>query len=313
MERPEQGDSRQLRLADFIWTIPKDAVFEFFGDSAFTYGAAMAFYTMLSLAPLMILVLSITSVFAETESVRSEIVSQVRVVVGTEGARIVSTVIENAEHSREGKSATVIGIVVLLLAATAVFTQLQGALNQIWGVQTRPEAYIVSFLITRLVAFGVVLMIGILLLASLILTSVLAAVSSYFPVSILPQYHLWEIIDFIASVAITTLLFALLFRYIPDVSISWENVSIGALVTAILFTIGKFFIGRYLGASSMRSVYGAAGSLVVLLFWVYYSTLILFFGAELSQVYARRVGAKLVPRRFGFFVKQTEETKSEAG
>ena len=309
MAESDHQHLRKLRPREFVWAIPKDAVFEFFADSAFTYGAAMAFYTMLSLAPLMILVLSITSVFAETESVRSEIVAQVRVIVGPEGARVVSTVIENAEHSRQGKSATVIGIVVLLLAATAVFTQLQGALNQIWGIQTRPEAYIVSFLITRVVAFAVVLMIGILLLASLILTSVIAAISSYFPVSILPQYHLWEVIDFVASVAIATLLFALLFRYVPDVRISWQDVSIGAFVTAVLFTTGKFFIGRYLGASSMRSVYGAAGSLVVLLFWVYYSTLILFLGAELSQVYTRRVGAKLVPRRFGFFVKNTEEKR----
>lgn len=292
--------------------IPKEAIFEFFADSAFSYSAAVAFYTMMSLAPLMILVLSITSVFAETQSLRSQIVSQIRMVVGPEGARVVSNVIENAEKSREGKSATVIGIIVLLLGATAVFAQLQAALNQIWGVQTRPESYLVGFLITRVVAFGVVLSIGFLLLASLILTSLITAVSNFLPIGIFPQFRLWEILDLTASVVITTALFALLFRFVPDVSISWQDVSIGAFVTAILFTAGKFAIGRYLGASSLRSVYGAAGSLVVLLFWVYYSSLILFFGSELSQVYTRRIGAKLVPRRFSFLVKKSDSASEPA-
>lgn len=312
MTQPADRQTRKLRPREIFWTIPKDALFEFFADSAFSYSAAVAFYTMMSLAPLMILVLSITSVFAETGSLRTQIISQIRVVVGPEGARVVSNVIENAEKSREGKSATTIGIIVLFLGATAVFAQLQAALNQIWGVQTRPESYLVGFLITRVVAFGVVVAIGFLLLASLILTSLITAVSNILPLGLFPQFRLWEILDFTASVVITTALFALLFRYVPDVSISWHNVSIGAFVTAVLFTIGKFAIGRYLGASSLRSVYGAAGSLVVLLFWVYYSSLILFFGSELSQVYTRRIGAKLVPRRFSFLVKKTGDSQETA-
>lgn len=300
-------------LRTLVWKIPKKAVFDFVGDNAFRYSAAMAFYTMLSLAPIIILVLGVTSIFVETHVIKTELLSQIRDLIGREGAGIVSTVLRNAEESRQSASATTFGVGVLILGATAVFAQLQDALNEIWGVQTKPKKEVFSFLLTRLVSFGMVLAVGFLLLASLLITTAITTLSTHLSIQLPGGESLWEIVDITGSVVIATLLFSMIFRFVPDVKIAWGDVLVGAFITALLFTLGKSLIGGYIGRSSVSSVYGAAGSLVVLLFWVYYTSLAVFFGAELAQAYTRFYGSQIEPRRFGMIVKNDpiKEVKSE--
>ena len=295
---------RRVGLGSWLWTIPKRAVFQFLADSAFSQSAAIAFYTMLSLVPLLIILLGLTSAFVETEAVKSELVQQIGSVAGKEGGRLIASVIDNVEGSLPDRGRTIISVALLLLGATAVFAQLQGALNRVWGVETRPGQYVWSFLATRIVAFGMVLAVGFLLLLSLVVSAAIAAVSSRLIIQIPLGIRFWEFIDLGTTLLVSTLLFALLFRYIPDVRIPWEDVFVGAGVTAVFFTLGKTFISHYLGRTSIGSVFGAAGSLVVMLFWIYYTSLIVLFGAEVGQVYTRLKGSPLVPRRFSRLVKQ---------
>jgi len=296
--------ANRVGLGKWLWTIPKRSIYQFMEDSAFCYSAAIAFYTMLSLAPLLVLILSLTNTFVETRAVKHELVNQVESIAGREAGRVVSAVIENVENSRPGKGRTLIGLSILLLGATAVFAQLQAALNKVWGVETRPGLYVWSFLATRVVAFGMVLAVGFLLLISVVVSAAIATISGHLAIQIPLGFRFWEFVDFGMTLLISTLLFLLLFRYIPDVRIAWEDILVGATITGLLFTLGKIFISQYLGRTSMSSVFGAAGSLVVMLFWIYYTSLIVLFGAEVGQVYTRIKGSNLVPRRFSRLVKQ---------
>ncbi len=273
-------------------------------DSAFCYSAAIAFYTMLSLAPLLVILLSLTTTFVETQAVKSELVSQVESIAGKEGARVVAAVIDNVESARPGRGRTILGVALLLLGATAVFAQLQAALNQVWGVETRPGLYIWSFLAARIVAFGMVLAVGFLLLISVVVSAAIATISGHLAIQIPLGFRFWEFVDLGMTLFFSTLLFLLLFRYIPDVRIAWEDILVGATITGLLFTVGKIFISQYLGRTSLTSIFGAAGSLVVMLFWIYYTSLIVLFGAEVGQVYTRLKGSTLMPRRFSRLVKE---------
>lgn len=297
------GSMARVRLRDIAWTIPKQAVLEFVEDSAFRYSAAVSFYTMISLAPLLVIVMTMTTVFVDIQAVKSELLFQVGDLIGTHGAATLETVLENAEESRQKGTATALGFIVLIFGSTAVFAQLQDALNRIWGVETKPEKIWWSFFLTRLISFGMVLAIGFLLLVSLLVTTVLTTISTTLRLELPGGDAVWYSIDVVSSLVIITLLFAFLFRYVPDVRIAWSDVWIGAVITAVLFTGGKRLIGFYLGHSAVTSVYGAAGSLVALLFWVYYSALIVFFGAEVAQVFTRLFGGDIKPRRFAFKAK----------
>ena len=270
----------------------KAAVKAWVDDYAPSMGAALAYYTLFSLAPLLIIVIAVSGMVFGQEAAQGEIVVQLRGIMGEEGAVAVQGILKAAREPAQGIVATIVGIVVLLLGATAVFGELQSALDRIWRVPAPDgESGIWHLLRTRLLSFGLVLGLGFLLVVSLVVSAALAALGKWWGGWFEGWDVVLEILNFAVSFGIFTLLFAMIYKIMPRARISWRDVWTGAAVTALLFTVGKVLIGLYLGKSGLASGFGAAGSLVVLLAWVYYSAQIFLFGAEYSWVYANRCGS----------------------
>jgi membrane protein len=290
-----------------IFSLLKDAFQEWQEDEALQLGAALAYYTIFSIAPMLLVVIGVAGLAFGREAVQGQLDNQIQGMVGAQGADAIQTMVANAgRHKDGGLWATVIAFVTILFGATGVFTQLQTTLNHIWGVKPKPGQGIKGMLRARAAAFGMLLGIGFLLLVSLVVSAALAAVGGYMTGLLPGAETVLQALNFVVSFAVITLLFAMIFRFLPDVKIAWRDVWFGAAVTALLFTIGKFLIGLYLGNSSVASVYGAAGSLVIVLLWAYYSSQILFFGAELTQVWARRRGARIEPDKHAIPARKDE-------
>ena len=284
-----------------IFRLLKEAFTEWQQDKASILAAALAYYTVFSITPLLVIAISIAGAVFGQEAARGEIVQQINQLVGQQGAEVIETALANADRPKLSSIASIISIVLLLIGASGVFAQLQTALNTVWNVKPKPDAGIWGFIRKRLLSFGMVLAIGFLLLVSLILSAMLSGISKL-EINFLPGLTpLWQIGNSITSFCAIALLFALIYKYLPDAKISWKDVVVGSVVTALLFTVGKFLIGLYLGRGSLGSAYGAAGSLVVFLAWVFYSAQILLFGAELTQVYARKYGKKIRPNSHAEF------------
>jgi membrane protein len=267
-------------------------------DDALRLGASLAYYTLFAIAPILLVATAIAGMVFGAQAVRGEIVGQLDHLVGREGARAVQSLLEGASQRRTGILATVIGSITFVVAATGAFLELQGTLNTIWRVQAKPGTHLKAFLMDRLRSFGLVVAIGFLLMVSLTVTAALAALNGWLSRYAPDVPLLWSGVSMLVSLIVTTGLFALLFRFLPDVRLHWRDVMTGALVTAVLFTFGQLLIGLYLGQSSMASTYGAAGSVMILLLWVYYSCQILLFGAEFTRVYAQREGTQPAPESF---------------
>jgi membrane protein len=278
-----------------IFSLLKEAFREWREDEALQLGAALAYYTIFSIAPMLLVVIAVAGLVFGREAVQGQLDNQIQGLVGAQGADAIQTMVANADRHSGGMWATVIAFATILFGATGVFTQLQTTLNHIFGVKQKPGQGIKGLLRARAAAFGMLLGIGFLLLVSLVISAALAAAGNYL-LGLFPATEvILQALNFVVSFAVITVLFAMIYRFLPDVKIAWRDVWFGAAVTALLFTIGKFLIGLYLGNSSVASVYGAAGSLVVVLLWAYYSSQILFFGAELTEVWARRRGSNIVP------------------
>ena len=276
-----------------IWAIIKETFQDWSEDKASRLAAALSYYTIFSLAPLLVLVIAITSlIIGNNVDVRQQIITQVQGLVGQQGAEAVNTLIENSSEPSGGILATVIGFVLLIVGATGVFGQLQDALNTIWEIQPKKGGGIIQMVKDRFLSFTMVLGISFLLLVSLVISAALSFVNAYFSDLLGGFGFLAQVVNFVISIGVVTVIFAMLFRYLPDIDIPWGDVWIGALVTAVLFTIGRQLISLYLAQSAPASTYGAAGSLVILLLWVYYSAQILFLGAEFTQVYSRKYGSR---------------------
>lgn len=279
-----------------IFELFKDTFDSWNKDHAQRLGAALAYYTMFSLGPLLIIVIAIAGLVFGPAAARNQIVGQVQGLVGPQGAEFIQSAIQGANRPSASIIATIIGIVTLLLGALGVFGQLQDALNAIWGVTPKPNRGLIRGIIQdRLLSFTMVLGTGFLLLVSLVLSTVLTAAVKYFGELIPFSATVLEGINFFVSFVVITLLFAFIFKYLPDAEVTWKDVWIAALFTSLLFVIGKFLLGLYLGNSTIGSTYGAAGSVIVVLVWIYYSAQILFFGAEFSKVFALRYGKGIVP------------------
>lgn len=267
---------------------------DFQRDNALQLAAAVAFYAALSLAPLLMLLLWIVGLL--DPGLQDQVVQRVSTVVGDAGRDTVRTIVEQADQSvNTGSWAGAIGIATLLFAATGVFAQLQRALNLIWNVEPRRGQGIGGFLRKRLLSLLMILIIGALLLASVAITTAMSAVSQPLVGDSAAGNWLGPLLNVLVSLVVFTALFAAIFKLLPDVRIAWRDVWYGAILTAILFTIGKWLIGLYLGHTSVGSAYGAAGSLVALLVWVYYSAIIFFAGAEWTQAWVRTQGRTLQP------------------
>jgi membrane protein len=294
-----------------LWGLLKETVQDWSEDKASRLAAALAYFTIFSLAPLLVIVIAIAGLVFGREAAQNQLSGQIQDLVGQQGAGMIQTMIQNTSKPSTSIIATIIGVITLLLGASGVFGALQDALNTIWEVAPNPKAGLMAMLRNRFVSFGMILVVGFLLLVSLLLTAVLAAVGKFmggfFPSAVL----LGHVINFVVSFGGITLLFALIYKVLPDAKIAWGDVWIGAAVTSLLFTIGRLLIGLYLGRGSVGSAYGAAGSLIVLLVWTYYSAMILFLGAEFTKVYAYKYGSHIEPAENA--VPVTQEALAQQG
>jgi membrane protein len=293
-----------------VWNLLSTTFWDWTDDKAQRMGAALAYYTVFSLAPLLVIAIAVAAFAFGEDAARGHIVSQIGGLVGDQAARAVQDMIENASRKKEsGVVASAVGLVMLLFGASGVFGELQDSLNTIWGVKPRPGLGFVDMVRNRFASFTMVIGIGFLLLVSLILSAALAALSTRLGGG--AREDVMQAINALVSFAVITVLFAAMYKYVPDVRLQWRDVWMGAVVTSVLFTLGKFAIGLYLGRSSVASAYGAAGSLVIMLIWVYYSAQILLFGAEFTKVYARRYGSGIRPTADALPV--TQEARAEQG
>ncbi len=269
----------------------KQSFTEWQKDQASRLAAALAYYTIFSLAPLLLILIAVVGFIWGQAGVRSQIITQAQTMLGDSGAKLIQSLLEATSRSGGGLLASLIGGITLILGAIGVFGELQSSLNFIWKIEPEPSqgiaATLKNVLIDRLSSFGLILGIGLLLLISLVASTVIGGLP-------IPSPAL-QALDFLISSVLMTLLFAMIYKILPDAEIVWQDVWLGAGVTAILFTIGKYLVGLYLGNSATSSAFGAAGSLALLLLWIYYSAQIIFFGAEFTQVYANQFGSKIVP------------------
>ena len=291
-----------------VLAVLKEAFSGWMDANAMRLSAALSYYTVFSIAPLLILVVAVAGLFWGNQSgaVQDRILTDLAGMIGNDGAGAIREMLEGAERPGGGGIfATVAGVATLLIGATALFAQIQDALNTVWGVKPDPkQSTIKTLLKTRLLSFGMILTVCFLLLVSLVLSvAITAATNLLSDLGPVGGFFI-QVANFVVSVGIITALFALIYRYLPDARIEWRDVWVGGFVTAVLFTIGKTLIGLYLGSSSAASAYGAAGSLVILLLWIYYSTLILLFGAEITQVYAAKYGRGVRPAEHAVRVVQ---------
>ncbi|AKJ29614.1 YihY/virulence factor BrkB family protein [Caldimonas brevitalea] len=281
------------------WSLIRQAVSAWVDDKASSMGAALAYYTVFSMAPLLVIVISVAGLVFGEEAARGEILAELRGLMGDDGAQAIQALLESANKPVRSTLAAVGSIVALLIGATTVFAELQASLDRIWRApEADATAGLWGFLRSRVLSFGVILGIGFLLLVSLIISAALAALGNWWG----PMMGAWEVVatalNFAFSFAIITTGFAMIYKLMPRVHIRWHDVWIGAAVTALLFTVGKTLIGLYIGKSGVASGFGAAASLVVLLVWVYYSAQIFLLGAEFTSAYAHTYGSlKNVPRR----------------
>ncbi|MEZ4235957.1 MAG: YihY/virulence factor BrkB family protein [Myxococcota bacterium] len=295
------------------WSFVSEVVTEFTEDDCMSLAASLAYYTIFSLAPLLVIVIVAAGLFLSPDQATQAVNSQVRDLVGPQGAEQITTMVQHVQSDPEGSLiARIVGSVVALFGATAVMVQLQTAMNRAWDVRPDPEAGgIKNFLGKRLLSFAMILGIAFLLLVSLALSALLSAVADH-ATDLLPIGAPWwlpQAINLGVSYLVVTALFAAIFKVLPEADIRWRDVGLGAAVTAALFTVGKWGIGVYLGQSNVGSAYGSASSLAVLLVWVYYSSVILLLGAEFTQVYTRRYGGGLRPVKGAVIASRAEKQK----
>jgi membrane protein len=298
-----------------IYQMVKRAILQWNEDGASRYSASIAFFTIFSIAPLMTIVIIILGVVYGENAARGAIVDQIEQLTGRAGAEAIQTVIANARFETGGGLATIIASVVLVIGATRVFTELQEALNAIWNVVAEPRNAVLGFIWKRTVSFGMILVIGMLLLLSLVMSAILAVlhgqISRLLDGSLLAIFI--RVGDLVVSLGIITLLFGLMYKFVPDAKIRWRDVWVGAFITAMFVTIGKFLIGLYLGRSDTASTFGAAGSFLIFLIWIYYSLMVFFLGAEFTQAYSERFGSGIVPASHARYLDESKVVGSANG
>jgi membrane protein len=295
-----------------LFGLLKQTATQWVDDKASSRGAALAYYSMFAIAPIVILAVSIAGLIYGEAAAGGRVAEQIEHIVGREIADAVEALVRNASNPASSSLAAAVGLLIALFGACGLFAELQDALDTIWKVTPRPGRPVLAILRERAYSFGMVLASGLLLLGSLVVTAVLNAIAHWLPPESLPGgVAVWQGVNWLASLAFVTLLFAIIFKVVPDVHIDWRDVWVGALLTGALFTVGKYLLAIYLTRTSVASAYGAAGSLVVVLVWVYYSAQILLFGAEFTHVQALRRGSACAPARGA--VPMTHEEMARKG
>ncbi len=289
----DQKKQSTLREA---WETVKETGRDWSNDNASRLAAALAYYALLSLAPVLMIAVAVAGFFFGTEEARGKVASELGGIVGGDAAKSVHAVaVASAESPSKGVVGTIAGIVALFFGASGVFYELQSSLNTVWEVKPKPGSGLWREVRSRFFSFTMVLSVAFLLLVSLVLSSLLSAAGTFFTGLLPGGEALWQVVNFVISGAIVAGLFAVIFKYIPDATISWRDVWLGGVVTSVLFTIGKFALGLYFGKAAVGSAYGAAGSIIALVVWVYYAAQIFLLGAEFTQVRARRSGRRIEP------------------
>lgn len=291
----------------FFFHFNKQVVAEFFASNVLKYSASLAYYTILSLAPLLIIILFISGAVFGQEAIRGELYGEIKGMVGSGAAIEIQNAIQNIHLNNDNVFATGIGVIVLLVGATGIFGEMQDSLNKIWGLRTKTRKVWWKLLIDRAISFSLILSLGFVLIVSLLLNALVAALSTHLTHILGGTGNTFlAVMDNIISLAITTLLFGTIFKVLPDAKIRWKDVLIGAFITSLLFLLGKYGIGFYVSKSKLTTIYGAAGSLMIGMIWVYYSSAILYLGAVFTKVYATNFGGKIFPNEYSVWIKMEE-------
>ncbi len=287
--------------------ILKNAFSGFIDDRALKLSAALSYYTIFSLAPLLLLMISLASVFFGRDAIQGHVFGEINGLIGNEAALQIQDIIKNLELSGKTNVTIAIGAITLIIGATTVFAEIQDSINIIWKVKVKPKRGWVKLVKDRLLSSSLIVGLGFLLIVSLMVNGALLALNdlfkSYFPQVTIVVFH---VINIVISFGVITLLFGVIFKVLPDVKIGWKDVRMGAFFTACLFMLGRYIIGLYIETTSTGSAYGAAGSLIIILVWVYYTAAILYFGAEFTRAYAEHIGAKILPASYAVYVEQLE-------
>lgn len=290
-----------------LFGVFKDAFKGFGSDNVTKLSGSLAYYTVFSLGPLLVVIISLCSIFLGREAVEGKIYGQLNNFVGSDTALQLQQIIKNASINGKGNLAAIIGVITLLLGATTVFGDIQDSINKIWGIKPKPKKGWLKMLRNRFLSFSVIASLGFLLLVSLGISAIIEALMSSFQanypdVAVIFVY----IINLVLTLGITAVIFGVIFKVLPDAQIKWKDIMAGAIATAVLFMLGKFGISFYISKANVGSTYGAAGSIVILLLWVYYSSIILYFGAEFTKAYAVQYGSAIHPNDYAVTTKQVE-------
>ena len=311
-ERTRDNPTYIMEKKKFKFKFAKQLFKEIGANDILKYSASLAYYTILSLVPLLVIVLNVTGLLFGKEAISGELYAEIKQMVGSNSAIQIQEAIQNIHLAQDSFFATTIGVVVLVFGATGIFGEMQDSLNKIWGLRTKPLKVWWRLIISRLVSFSIILSIGFVMLVSLVLNALVNALSKHIS-------HVFgglgdtilAGLDNLIFIVISTLIFGIIFKVLPDARIKWRDVFMGALITALLFTLGKYVIGLYLGSSNLGNVYGAAGSTMILMIWIYYSSAILYIGAVFTKVYSNKFGAKIRPSEHSVWVKLEEIPVSE--
>lgn len=290
-----------------IWGVIKEAGTGFIDDKVLKLSGSLAYLTIFSIGPLIIVVIFVADLVWGRAAIEGTIYGQLKGLLGSDASVQIQDIIKNAAVSNKGTLAAIIGIITLLFSSTAVFAEIQDSVNTIWNLKPKPKKGWLKMLMNRLLSFSVIVSLGFLLLVSLIINGLIEAMSRrlilMFPdIAVAVVY----VINLAITFAVISFLFAIIFKVLPDAKIRWKDVMTGSMVTAVLFMLGKFAITFYIGSSNITTTYGAAGSLVILLLWVYYSSVILYFGAEFTKAYAAAYGGRIYPNHYAVWIKQVE-------
>ena len=296
----------------FLYHFIKQVIVEFIDDDVMKYSASLAYYTVFSLAPMLIIIISICGALFGKEAVQGQIYGEIKDLVGSSAALQIQENIKNIHLTKDTPIATMFSAIVLVIGGTGIFGEIQDSLNKIWGLKVKTKKTWWKLILNRLLSFSLIISLGFVLIVSLVLNAVIAIIGDRLNNLLSGVGKIFiPIIDNVLSFGITTLLFAIIFKVLPDAKIRWKDVSIGAVITAILFTLGKLGIGYYLGRSNMATIYGAAGSVIIIMLWAYYSSVILYLGAEFTKVYANEHGTKIQPSEYSVWIKIEEIPVSE--
>ncbi|MBO9699325.1 MAG: YihY/virulence factor BrkB family protein [Sporocytophaga sp.] len=291
-----------------IGSLLKETIIKWNNDDAFTHAAAVSFYALISLPGILIIIVNTMGIFLGKKVIEGDIAEKINMFMGKDTAKQIQQIIVNASQQPSSDILVIVGIGVLMVSATGVFIQLQTSLNQVWQVKVKKEAGWIKILRDRAESFSLILIVGLLLFLSIILSSVVSSISSFLTL-IIPGFsiYIFYLFDFIISFSIQTILFAFIFKYLPDIKIKFNALWVGAFLTTILFYLGKICLNMYFNKVSPESVFGAAGSIILILLWIYYSCLLLLFGAEFTQVYVKRYNYTIMPSSMAYSLPQVKE------